>query len=139
MTYTQYKIYLWPTYTIYSLLWTHHTPSHRTIPGFINSWLTPPWSNSLWYIPFDNVQSNMIHMEHVWNGSRLAGIHNGLIPSPIISSLLSTMLLIYLGPSLVVYFVCSYILNTYFDTYSLTFQSLNLSLTLAFKSRDKRR
>lgn len=47
--YSQHNIYLWHTDSIWSLLCTHHTSSHRPIPGLTSSSLTPPpGSHSLW-------------------------------------------------------------------------------------------
>lgn len=61
----------------------------------------------VWHIPFNKVQSTTTHMECVWNESRIEGMYDGIISSPIICSLFSDYLQYYQDLSLGLLFVCS--------------------------------
>lgn len=72
-------------------------------------------NNLLWQLPFNNEQSLPTHMGNVWNGSRLAEIYNGLIPSQIICSIFSrnTFDIHYVGAPFSIWFFFSCIQDKY--------------------------
>lgn len=104
LTSIKLKIHLWTTDPLHPQ--AHPTTSHRFSSRFekthhlLSLLVQSTLKNAplkrydlLWNILSENVQSTPTHMAHIWNGSRVSGIHKPPIPSPIICSLLSRMTL----------------------------------------------